>query len=132
VELLDLKVAQSAGEHPNHVVRFSDSGDRRTLLPSQAGTKLDGGEQTRGLGGTDAGRAQQLGPRPLGQAAQRSIADLEQPERHIEHAAPLIAGSYQNCEELGRGERGSAQRPEALPWAIGIRESGERPGHGLK
>src|SRR5688572_1828761 len=65
VELLDLKVSQPGAKQAQHIFRFPDSLHRRTLLPGTPGSELKGSQETSGLGGTNARRPQQLGPRPL-------------------------------------------------------------------
>ena len=87
---------------------------RRTGLCHEAVAYLEGGKETSRFGGTDARGLLQFSRRPCRQAAQGSAAHLEQPAGHLECTNSRSSGSEEDGNELGRGQRAGAQRPEAL------------------
>ena len=76
MKLLDGQIPELRREQPDDVLRLPDARERRALLAREPRGQLERGEQTRCLGGTDAGHLEELGRRPCGEAAERPLADL--------------------------------------------------------
>src|SRR6185295_17386381 len=73
------------------------------LLAGHAPADLDGGEQRRGLGGSDAATPQRVGCR--GEQTGEPAALPQQVHGHLESRDTLPAGAEQYCQQLGVGQR---------------------------
>jgi len=85
VELLDLEITQPGTKQTKNVFGFPYSLHRPSLFPRGAGTQFEGGDESAGLGGTDAPGAQELRAGTLGQPAKRPLSELQELSGQLQH-----------------------------------------------
>src|SRR3954449_9095912 len=114
MELLDLQVAETAGEAPRDVFGLPNALERRPLFPGQPAAELERGGEPGGFGGTDAFGAKPFGSGPLRKPAQGTLAELQQAAGHLQDAAAAPSGADDDGEQLGCREGGGPEGPEPL------------------
>jgi len=129
MKFFDLQVAKAGAHEPNDIFRLPDPDHWWTSFLADPFGQLERGQEACRLGGANAGGLLKLGTGASGEAAERAGHRRKQLRRDLQGRLMTGTGPQENRQQLYRGQRSSAERPEALARAICIGKSIKRNRH---
>src|SRR5690606_28784432 len=93
---------------------------RRAALSVESHCEFERCEQASGLGGTDAGGAEQFGGWPRGEPTQAAAGAGQHAAGDCCGIVGAIAGAEPDGEQFGPGERGGAESPESFARSVDV------------